>query len=228
VLYLFDIDGTLLQGAHVEHAAALRAAIERVYGVELPHQLGVEVAGRTDLQIARAVALLAGVEPGAVSAGLPDVPAIAAAEYAQLVPEDLSNTIAPGIAELLAALAGRDDVRLSLVTGNIEPIARLKLHAAGLAGSFAAGQGGFGSDHEQRTALPAIARARAGDGCEAFPRERTVVIGDTPLDIACARADGVRCVAVATGPYGVEQLTGADAVAADGRELLAALDALAS
>jgi phosphoglycolate phosphatase-like HAD superfamily hydrolase len=226
VLYLFDIDGTLLQGAAVEHAAAIRAAIEHVFGVDVPEPLGVEVAGRTDLQIARAIALLAGVEPGDVNAGLPEIPALAAAEYAARVPTDLSATVAPGIPELLAALSARPETRLSLVTGNIEPIARLKLHAAGIAASFAPGQGGFGSDHEERTVLPAIARARAGDGCEAFPRERTVVIGDTPLDIACARADGVRCVAVATGPYAVEQLAGADAVSADGHGLLAALDEL--
>ena len=59
-----------------------------------------------------------------------------------------------------------------------------------------------------REQLPPIARARAGD----WPRERTVVIGDTPRDIACARADGLRVVAVATGPFGVEELADADAV----------------
>ena len=184
------------------------------------------MAGRTDLQIARALALLAGVAPGEVDAGLPEIPVLAAADYARRVPDDLSATVAPGIHELLAELGGRDDARLSLVTGNIEPIARLKLHAAGIAGSFAVGQGGFGSDHEERTALPAIARARAGDGCEAFPRERTIVIGDTPLDIACARADGIRCVAVATGPYAADQLADAAVVVSDGHGLLAALDAL--
>jgi phosphoglycolate phosphatase-like HAD superfamily hydrolase len=227
VLYLFDIDGTLLKGATVEHAIAIRTAIESVFGVELPANLGVEAAGRTDLEIARAVALLAGVEPASVDAGLARIPAIAAAEYARHVPDDLSATVAPGIRELLDELAARDGERLSLVTGNIEPIARLKLHAAGIADYFVAGQGGFGSDHEERTALPAIARARAGDGCEAYPRERTVVIGDTPLDIACARADGIRCVAVATGLYGIDHLTDADTVVADGYGLLAALDALA-
>ena len=60
--------------------------------------------------------------------------------------------------------------------------------------------------------LPPIARARAGD----WPRERTVVIGDTPRDIACARADGLRVIAVATGPFPVEALADADAVALGG------------
>jgi phosphoglycolate phosphatase-like HAD superfamily hydrolase len=73
-------------------------------------------------------------------------------------------------------------------------------------------RGGFGSDAEDRTTLPPIARRRAGDDGASYPRERTVVVGDTPHDIACARADGVRCVAVATGPYGADALGAADAV----------------
>ena len=71
-----------------------------------------------------------------------------------------------------------------------------------------AGQGGFGSDAEDRDELPPIARARAGG----YPRERTIVIGDTPLDIACARADGVRVLAVATGIFAADELSDADAV----------------
>ena len=57
-----------------------------------------------------------------------------------------------------------------------------------------------------------------------WPRERTVVIGDTPRDIACARADGVRVAAVATGPFAVEALADADAVADDARSLLPVLE----
>jgi hypothetical protein len=78
------------------------------------------------------------------------------------------------------------------------------------------------------SALPAIARARAGDGCEAYPRERTVVIGDTPRDIACARADRLRVAAVATGPFAVEALADADAVADDARALLPVLEDFAA
>ena len=91
--------------------------------------------------------------------------------------------------EVLAALGARPDAfRFSLVTGNYERVARLKLARAGIGSWFPEGQGGFGSDSEQREHLPPIARSRAGD----WPRERTIVIGDTPRDIACARADGLR------------------------------------
>ena len=150
-----------------------------------------------------------------------------AEEYAQRVPDDLSARVAPGAPEALATLGAREDALLSLVTGNLEPVARLKLRAAGIGSWFPSGQGGFGSDHEDRTMLPAIARRRAGEQGRPHPREQTVVIGDTPRDIACARADGVRCVAVAGGPYPAEALTEADAVVADVRSLIAALDGLA-
>lgn len=145
-------------------------------------------------------------------------------EYAQLGSTDLSHTVLPGVRELLGWLSGRGDVRLGLVTGNFEPVARLKLARAGIGGHFPSGQGAFGSDAEDRAALPAIARRRAGRGGAPHPRDRTIVIGDTPRDIACARADGLRCMAVATGPYEVAQLAGADIVAADAKAIRVALE----
>ena len=131
----------------------------------------------------------------------------------------------PGIPELLAWLGGRDGVQLALLTGNYEPVAHLKLARAGIGKWFPSGQGAFGSDSEDRTALPAIARRRAARAGVPYPREHTIVIGDTPRDIACARADGVRCFAVATGQYGVDELEGADAVARDPAELRDVLEA---
>ena len=114
-------------------------------------------------------------------------------------------------------------MKLSLVTGNLEGIAHVKLAHAGIGAFFTRGQGGFGSDSEDRTDLPPIARARAGTRDEPYPREDTVVIGDTPLDIACARADGVRCVAVTTGPHAADELQDADHVVHTADELAAAL-----
>jgi phosphoglycolate phosphatase-like HAD superfamily hydrolase len=219
---LFDIDGTLMQKASREHVAAMHAGLARVYGLTRPAK--VESAGRTDVEIARQLALLAGIPAVIFEARLEAFQDAVAEEYAHLVPDSLSERVAPGVPDLLEALAGRGDVLLSLVTGNLEPVARMKLRAAGLGGHFASGQGGFGSDHEDRTELPAIARARAGRDGRHHPRERTLVIGDTPRDIACARADGLRCVAVAGGPYRPEELTGADAVVSDARSLLGAIE----
>jgi phosphoglycolate phosphatase len=217
-LLLWDIDGTLLLKASMEHAEAIHAAIERVYGVAMPEGR-VEAAGRTDFAIARSILTLAGVSPERVDERLEDLRAAAVEEYAHRVPDDLSDRLAPHVPEVLGELAARADVRQSLVTGNLEPIARLKLRAAGIGHHFAAGQGGFGSDSEDRAELPGIARRRAGGHAP----DDTVVIGDTPRDIACARADGVRVIAVTTGPFDAEALRGADAVCADAREVLAHL-----
>jgi phosphoglycolate phosphatase len=217
VLLLFDVDGTLLLKATAAHVAAVREALRDVYGVAQPSK--VEAAGRTDYEIARAVCLLDGVTAERFDAGREEFRIASVTAYARLCPDDLSEFVAPGVTEVLEALAARDDTRLALLTGNLEPIARLKIGRAGLGRFFEPGQGGFGSDHEDRTELPAIARRRAGN----YPRARTVVIGDTPRDIACARADGVRCVAVATGPFGVDELADADVVLTSARELLDAL-----
>jgi phosphoglycolate phosphatase len=193
-----------------------------VHGVSVLEIDTVEYAGRTDLAIARDLLAGAGVSGEQIDARADDVRAAGAEAYARLCPEDLSAKVAPGMVELLEELASRpDQFRLSLVTGNLEPIARLKLARAGVGRFFEAGQGGFGSDHEDRGRLPSIARGRASD--PPWPRERTVVIGDTPRDIACARVDQVRVAAVATGPYAIEALADADAVVDDARALLPVL-----
>ncbi len=185
----------------------------------------VEVAGRTDSSIIRDLVIAAGVDAAEADARWPEVRDAAVVAYETLCPPDLSDRLAPGVLELLPALAARPETfRLSLVTGNLEAIARLKLARAGIGGYFGPGQGGFASDHHSRAELPPIARRRAGD----WPRDRTVVIGDTPRDIACARADGVRVVAVATGPFAIEALADADAVVDDARALLPVLEDFAS
>jgi phosphoglycolate phosphatase len=220
VLLLFDIDGTLLVRATDDHRDAVYAAVRRVWHVRHPEAARVEAAGRTDPEIARAILLQSGVSADRIDAGMVAFKRAAAEEYAQLCRSDLTGFVAPGVVELLEELASRPGMRLALVTGNLEPIARLKLARAGIGGFFEHDQGGFGSDHEDRTELPAIARARAGPRGAPYPREQTAVIGDTPLDIACARADGVRCFAVTTGSYGADQLAGADAVVDSASALL--------
>ncbi|MDQ6774892.1 MAG: haloacid dehalogenase-like hydrolase [Actinomycetota bacterium] len=229
LLLLFDIDGTLVTGATEAHREALHAALREAHGVEAPEALrpSVHPAGRTDGEIARLMLLQAGISAREIDDGADAVREACCREYAHLCPPDLSHTVLPGIPELLDSLSTDGRFALALLTGNFEPIARLKLARAGIGKDFPSGQGAFGSDSEDRSELPAIARRRAGEDGMPHPRERTIVIGDTPLDIACARADGVRCVAVATGPYGVEGLSDADAVAADAGELGRVLGELA-
>ena len=176
-----------------------------MHGVALD-EVEVEAAGRTDVAIARDLLRRAGVGDAAFDARWPELVEAAVAAYEELCPADLSSFVAPGVPAALEALAADPAVyRQALVTGNLEPVARRKLGSAGIGHHFPAGQGGFGSDAEDRSKLPAVARERAGG----WPRERTVVIGDTPRDIACARADEVRVAAVATGLFAVAALADA-------------------
>jgi phosphoglycolate phosphatase len=216
VLLLFDIDGTLLGAATDAHRDAMHQAIHEVHGVDVSRMSSpLAPAGRTDPEIMRAILLAAGLSAERIDDGAEDVREACCRVYAELCPDDLSQTVLPGIRALLDWLAGHDHVLLGLLTGNYEPVARLKLTRAGIGRYFPAGQGAFGSDAEDRAALPGIARRRAGRRGAPHPRADTIVIGDTPRDIACARADGLRCLAVASGPFSAAQLADADAVVAD-------------
>ena len=226
LLLLFDIDGTLVRRAGAAHAEALTDAVREVHGVDVGRlRSGISPAGRTDGEIARLLLLDAGVSALAIDERAEDVRERCCANYVQLCPPDLSDMLVPGIAELVAWLAGREDVSLSLVTGNFEAVARLKLKRAGIGRHFPSGQGGFGSDSEDRAALPGIARKRAGHDGVSHPRRRTIVIGDTPRDIACARADEVRCFAVTSGPFEAAELGDADGIAEDAVQLRGLIDA---
>ncbi len=231
MLLLFDIDGTLVKRASREHATALLQAVQDVHGVNLEGvALGTSAAGRTDGEIARMYLLEAGVSADRIDARADEVQQECCRLYAGLCPPDLSDRVVEGMPALLEMFGSRDDVRLALLTGNFEPVARIKLKAAGIGHWFAHDEGGFGSDSEDRTMLPPIARRRAGAAAglpSSWPRRQTIVIGDTPRDIACAHADDLRCIAVTTGPHARQDLGHADFVADGVAELTELLEALA-
>ena len=219
MLLLFDIDGTLLLKASDAHRDAMHEALRRVHGLRDPGAAGCSPRGAPTPR-SPATSSWSAAWPGSASTRAPTTCASPPARPTRgSCPTTSPATWRPACASCSTSCAARDDVRLALVTGNFEPIARLKLRAAGIGAYFASGQGGFGSDHEDRTELPAIARRRAGNGDGPWPRERTLVIGDTPRDIACARADGVRVAAVATGPFRPDDLRDADVVVPDARGL---------
>jgi phosphoglycolate phosphatase-like HAD superfamily hydrolase len=121
--------------------------------------------------------------------------------------------VLPGVREALDALSGRPDVFLGLLTGNYEQGARIKLEYFDLWRYFRCGA--YGDDSLDRHALVPVAVARSLEaGCPAVDPRDVVIIGDTPLDVACARDAGVNCLAVATGGFTVDALraAGADTV----------------
>jgi phosphoglycolate phosphatase-like HAD superfamily hydrolase len=170
---------------------------------------GVSFGGKTDPQIAREILTGAGLDRGAIDEGLP---AMWQRYLERLEPalEKHPVTVLPGVRELLEGLASLHDIALGLVTGNIAGGAKLKLGSAGLWEHFEVGS--YGSDHEERDELPAIALGRAEERWgRSFGPKSALIVGDTPRDIACGRACDIRTVAVATGTYSAEALDAAGA-----------------
>ena len=198
MLFLFDIDGTLLRGMPPAHRMAICDAAEQVYGVAVePKRLG-KTAGMTDYAIARRMLLDAGVSADALESGLPAFFSAAADAYERHVPDDLRPYLTPHAITSLDWLNGHQAV-LGLVTGNIERVAWRKLTAAHLNGYFSFGA--FGDEAELRDELPPRAIARAEQiAARHFAPHEVFVVGDTPADIACGVASHVRTIAVATGP----------------------------
>jgi phosphoglycolate phosphatase-like HAD superfamily hydrolase len=200
-LLLWDIDGTLISTGAAGHRAIGRATAERFEGGDLD---GVEIAGRTDVGIARQILSKYGapVNDHSVVHSFLDL-------YVEFLAEELprgKGRVLPGVLELLADTATKSDLTLGLLTGNLERGARLKLEHYDLWRFFAFGA--FADDHHDRNQLGAFAlsRARAATGIE-FSAAQIDVIGDTGHDIACGKAFGARTIAVATGPWSREQLT---------------------
>jgi phosphoglycolate phosphatase-like HAD superfamily hydrolase len=135
--------------------------------------------------------------------------------------------VLPGIAHVVRALSARNDALVGLLTGNIEAGARVKLRSTGLFPLFRVGA--YGSDSMDRRRLPAIACARARQVAgRDFPFDRVTIIGDTPLDVDCARACGAVAVAVATGfhPHAELAACAPDLLFTDFSDVAAALAAL--
>ncbi|HEY1951769.1 MAG TPA: HAD hydrolase-like protein [Gemmatimonadaceae bacterium] len=203
-LVLFDIDGTLLNSAGLGRDS-MRSALKSIFGS--PGDPSYRYDGKTDKQIVRDSMRLEGHSDEHIDSRmeklletyLEGLRTGAASGKFKVRPLD-------GVPEILDALEARDDVVLGLLTGNVEPGARIKLRLAGIdPDRFRVNA--FGSDHEHRPALPAIAQRRAGEqlGLD-LAGDRLVVIGDTPADIECGRSLGAKSIGVASGHYTVEQL----------------------
>jgi phosphoglycolate phosphatase-like HAD superfamily hydrolase len=221
VLLLFDIDGTLVRSAPLNHKIALTEATVEVFGLRVdPGAAPVDDAepwGKTDRQILRDVLARAGLDPNPRPDQVADWERAACRVYERLETEDGQAAEHGPTAAALGRLRDAGH-RLALVTGNLQPIARRKLALRGLGDYFPPGQGGFGSDGDLRPELVPIARRRAAgsEAGEPHPREDTLVIGDTPNDVAAALADGVRCVGISGTRFSAEDLREAGAVAVVG------------
>jgi phosphoglycolate phosphatase-like HAD superfamily hydrolase len=221
---LFDIDGTLVLTGGAG-GRAMTQAFEDVFAVADAFR-GIPMPGRTDAWILSDAMAAHGI-PREVS-GLTRFRDVYLNHLAiELERPGPRKGVMPGVRELLDVLAARSDVYVALLTGNYEAAARLKLEYFDLWRYFPCGA--FGDDAPDRTGLlpKAIAHIAASGG-PSIPATEAIVIGDTPLDVACAAAAGARSIAVATGSHGVAQLrhAGADVVFEDLGDTAAVLRAL--
>jgi phosphoglycolate phosphatase len=212
LLVLFDVDKTLFMTSDPLMGQATTDAIETVWGVSLAGDAirGVDHPGQTAMRIAREMLRAAGLSDDEITPLLGRWCAEAAKRYLELVADaDTSHwAAAEGASEVLPLIEHR-----ALLTGNPEPVARARMERIGLADLFPQGQGAFGCEAEDRAQLIGIARRKAGG----WPADRTVAVGDTPTDIAGARAAGIKVVGFGSG------LDEADAVIERIDELPAAL-----
>lgn len=226
LLALFDLDGTLFLTHDPVSGAAFRETLEEVYGIEVAANApdDVEHRGLSAQRIARNVLRAAGLGDNEIDDRLLSWCSRYAERYLELLAAaDTSHWEArPGAADGLARLEAAG-VRLALVTGNPEPMARARLERLGLDRFFRAGQGAFGCEAEDRVVLLELARHRAGE----WPPERTAEIGDTREDVATATALGIHSIAVGSGRCDLAELAGAEALVGDMDGVVQALLALA-
>jgi phosphoglycolate phosphatase-like HAD superfamily hydrolase len=205
---LFDIDGTLVLTSRAGVRGMNRAFLE-LHGI--PDALDdIPIAGRTDRAIVTDAMRHHSVTPDdARLKSLHDrYIENLRVEIRRPIPSHPSGVL-PGVIELLDALANEPETVTALLTGNFQQGAAVKLGHFNLWERFPFGA--FGDEHTDRRALVPIALARAEQAGVRTTADRVVVIGDTPHDIDCARANGARAIGVATGPFSRQALLNAGA-----------------
>jgi len=201
-LFLFDIDGTLVSVRGAGRAAFARA-LEATYGTAGAIQQ-LDFRGRTDLSIVHELMTAAGLEVERIRARLDACFEAYARELTVQIGDGSRVQVLPGVDAIVRRLGQRDDAVVGLLTGNIEAGARIKLTPTGMWPLFRVAA--YGSDDADRRRLPPIAQERARALGYDFTFDRITIIGDTPLDVECARSCGAVAVAVATGQHPTDEL----------------------
>jgi len=197
-LFLFDIDGTLISSGGAG-TRAMNLAFERLFGIRDAFR-EIKMAGKTDIQIMKE-----GMDRHGISRNHGNLEEMKQM-YLHFLSVEIDNPYRgpkPGVVETLKRLKQRGHT-VGLLTGNLEDGARIKLSACGIYHHFV--DGAFGSDNEDRDKLLPIAIEKFRKRGYEFSTGDCVIIGDTPRDVRCAAVHNATCIAVATGPYSMEEL----------------------
>lgn len=202
---LWDVDHTLIETRGVGRQL-YQAAFEQVAGV--PFRQAASVSGSTEFRIFSETLAIHGV-PVTVELAEAYAKALAALHVESYFELQDRGRALPGTSDALVALDANGYVQ-TVVTGNLRAVAIIKLKAFGLDDLLDLEAGAFAEDGEDREDLVRIAVARTA-------ADRVVLIGDTPSDVAAAKANGVPVIGVASGRSSVEELgtAGADVALAD-------------
>jgi phosphoglycolate phosphatase len=200
-MVFFDIDGTLIRRAGPAHREALIESVRRVTGLETAVD-GIPLHGMLDPEILAAMMRNAGASMALIRRALPQIQILAQAVYVRRCPS-LERKVCPGVRRLLSRLR-RAGAPLGLVSGNFVRIGWKKVECAGLKPYFRIGAfAGMGKD---RAALLRLAIGKSRERGWIGDHSRVALIGDTPRDVAAAKANGVLAVGVATGLSSWEEL----------------------
>jgi len=195
---LFDIDGTLMRGAGAHHKEALLEGVRRVTGHEASFD-GIDTAGKLDMDL---IAALLQATPHTPEL-LKEIARESQVAYTKNCKQDLRPFVLRGARELLEEL-NRLNAAIALVTGNLSAIGWRKMELAGLKHFFHCGA--FSEDGSTRAELAHLATQRARQQNHASSDCRVFLIGDHRNDIQAAKANGIRSIAVATGPMPATEL----------------------
>lgn len=199
---LWDIDGTLVSSGGVAARAFLDAVAE-VTGLR-PAAERRDYGGRLDTEIADMLLAAVGAAPTLVADVLAALERLVGGRLDDLRAQ---TSTYPGVDALLSYLAGAG-VRQTVVTGNVTAIARYKLEAGALIPPIEPAFGGYGDSAPDRAAVARLALDRLASAGWRPDLSQVWIVGDTPRDLACAQAIGVRCALVATGRRTIGELSG--------------------
>jgi len=232
-ILLWDIDGTLMRsvrtGAYKEYTIPV---LEEIFGTAGRLE-SMRVSGMTDLQIIFEALKESDVSQEQIVAEIDRLSRRITEEARRVTGNGVEFfQLLPGVRETLQTLHEHPRYQSALLTGNIKPMADLKMELMGLDQFFTL-PGAFGEESHIRRDLPGLAAERIRTHLKMdIPPEHFIVIGDTPNDIDCARHFGARAVAVGTGRfYSDDEILAAepDAVLpdlSDTKLVLSALDRL--